>query len=384
MTLAIRPYQFITTPQDWADCVVVLRRQPRIAIDLEANSLYAYHERICLIQITVPSADYIIDPLAKLDLELLGELVGNAGIEKVLHSSEYDLILMKKQFDWELKNLFDTMWGARILGYHKMGLANLLYKHFDVTLNKKFQKANWCKRPLASEKLRYAQLDTHFLLRLRSILAKKLHAEGHWEEAQEIFTEQAIIDVPDTTFAPEHFWRLNQVYSLNRRQQAVARAITIFRNAEGCRQDRPVFRIFSDKTVIEIARKMPANMTQLADINGMSPRQLKRYGKKILKAVSQGKNAPPPTFPHRPPRPPKTTLKRYNKLREWRKKQAIQRGVESDVILCRQTLHQLAQQCPTTPEQLAQISTLGAWRRKTYGEALLQLLRKPIKVTKDI
>ncbi|PJF34280.1 MAG: ribonuclease D, partial [Candidatus Thermofonsia Clade 1 bacterium] len=51
-----------------------LAQEPLIAADTESNSLFAYRERVCLIQLSTRSADYIIDPLSLSDLAPLGTL----------------------------------------------------------------------------------------------------------------------------------------------------------------------------------------------------------------------------------------------------------------------------------------------------------------------
>ena len=131
----LAPFKFVKNQDEWHSCLNSLQKQPRVAIDLEANSLYAYQEQICLIQITIPDQDFIVDPLSDLDLSELGGLISNPRLEKIFHAAEYDLILFKRQFGWHLQNLFDTMWAARILGYSRCGLANLLNSSYGVTLN---------------------------------------------------------------------------------------------------------------------------------------------------------------------------------------------------------------------------------------------------------
>jgi len=132
----------ITTPSDWKSCLARLEGEPRLAVDLESNSLFAYRERVCLIQISVPEQDYIIDPLSGLDFSGLGALFQSHDTEKVFHAAEYDLILMKREYGWDLANIFDTMWAARILGYARIGLASILESQYGLKLNKKYQKAD--------------------------------------------------------------------------------------------------------------------------------------------------------------------------------------------------------------------------------------------------
>jgi len=370
------PHQLITTSQEWQEGLEKLQAEPRLAIDLEANSMHAYREQVCLIQISIPQQDYIIDPLAKLDLSRLGSLIADPAVEKVFHAAEYDLTLVKRQYGWELNNLFDTMWAARILGYPRYGLAHLLKRLYNVRLNKRFQKSNWCKRPLSPAHLTYAQLDTHYLLQLRDQLDSELKAAGRQQEAQEIFKEQTRVKLSDNNFDPEDFWSISGAYDLNRQQQALLRELTIYRDQVAHRRDQPLFKIFSDRTLLELAQAAPNQLEQLRQIHGMSNGQIQRYGQRLLQVIDSGKQAAPPSYPKRSKRPPEPVSNRYEKLHNWRKSRAQARGVESDVIISRDALWKIAEANPQTIDELAQIDFVGIWRSQLYGEEMLDVLHR--------
>ena len=112
----IAPFRYVDNQAAWATCLNELRAASRLAIDLEANSMFAYQERVCLIQISTDKHDFIIDPVRRVDLSGLGAIIADPAVEKVFHAAEYDLILMRRDYDWHLNNLFDTMWAVRILG----------------------------------------------------------------------------------------------------------------------------------------------------------------------------------------------------------------------------------------------------------------------------
>lgn len=368
-------YQLITGPRQWSDCLEQLLVEPRLAVDLEANSMFAYRERVCLIQVSTPSQDFIIDPLARLDFHVLGEIFADPGVEKVFHAAEYDLILMKRQYDWEVNSLFDTMWAARILGYKRYGLASLLEQFYNVRLNKRYQKSNWCQRPLTPEQLAYASYDTHFLFRLRDKLAAELDAEGCLEEATEIFTENTRVKISNNDFDPNSFWSINGVHDLTRQEQAVLKAVNIYRDREAKRRNQPLFKIFSERTQLEIAQRLPETMDELATVHGMSKGQLRRYGRTLLEIVRNAKRAEPPVIPRKPKRVSERVLSRYERLHSWRKHRARARGVESDVIISRDALWELAHTNPQTGEALNQLKHVGEWRSRTYGSEILQVLQ---------
>lgn len=372
--MQLPPHDLITTPSDWQNCLGLLKREPRIAIDLEANSMYAYRERVCLIQISIPSQDFIVDPVANLELSGLGELLADTAVEKVFHAAEYDLILLKREYKWELNNLFDTMWAARILGYKQYGLASMLQSLFGLKLNKQYQKSNWCKRPLSPQQLTYAQHDTHHLLQLRDQLAAELKASGHAEEAQEIFWEQTQVKPGNHEFDPDSFWSIHGVHELSGQQRAILKAINIYRDQEAERRNQPLFKIFGDRTMLELAQHTPQNINDLHHIYGMSNGQIRRYGKSLLHIIQASQRQPAPRQPQRAERPPDDVVCRYEKLHNWRKLCAQKRGVESDVILSRDTLWAIARHNPHTLNELAQLDKMGVWRCRTYGQDILKLL----------
>ena len=358
----------------WQRCLQRLQREPRIAVDLEANSMYAYRERICLIQVSIPRQDYILDPLGDFELDGFGKLIEDATVEKVFHAAEYDLMLMKREFGWQLSNLFDTQWAARILGVDRVGLANVLKDVFGVSLDKRYQRANWCRRPLSAAQLAYAQADTHFLLRLRDHYAEALRTSGRWTEAQEIFEEQSRVELPDLSFDPDGFWQITGANRLSAQGVAVLKALHIYRDAEARHRDLPHFKVLQDRTLLELAQVLPEDIEDLSQIHGMSKGQVRRYGKNLLRLIDENRAAPRPKRPPRPERMPEAVVNRYEALHDWRKERAQTRGVESDVIISRDALWRLARANPHTQRELQEINGLGPWRLATYGQEILGVL----------
>lgn len=375
IVVSLPPYNLVAAEAEWQTCLADIKNHTRLAIDLESNSLFSYREEVCLIQLSTGKKDYIIDPIAGLDLYEFGQIIQDSSIEKVFHAAEYDCILLKKQYGWKLENLFDTMWAARILGYQRFGLANMLEKAYDVRLNKKYQKANWCKRPLSGAQLIYAQMDTHFLLRLRDDLAAEIEKAGYMVEAREVFAEQTQVRAANKLFDPHGFWTINGVRDLRPKQQAVVRALYLFREEQAKRQNRPHFKIIGDRTIIELARLSPTHPEGMEGVYGMSPGQIRRYGRQLARIIERALTDPAPRWPKRSNRRPSEVVSsRYERLHYWRKERARARGVESDVIVSRDALWELARANPSCVADLSSINGLGPWRRATYGEDILEVL----------
>ena len=374
MNYQLPPHLFVNTARKWNECLRELQSVSRFAVDLESNGLFAYREQICLIQISTENRDFIVDPFAEIDLAPFGELIGDAVIEKVFHASEYDLILMKRERDWEIEGLFDTMWAARVLGYEKIGLASMLGELYGLEISKKHQRANWSERPLTRDQLAYAQTDTHFLLQMRDELEERLEAMGRLEEAEEIFMEQSHVRLPDVAFSADSFWSINGTRDLDPRQKAVLRELNIYRDQEARERNRPPFKVFANRTLIELAERMPRRTNELSRVYGLRERQVRRYGRGLLAAIERGKQAPIPKRAKRE-RKPDDVVERYEALHEWRKNRARERGIASDVVMTRETMWDLAYANPSSAEMLSAVESFGTVRRGLYGAEVLAVLQ---------
>jgi ribonuclease D len=337
--------------------------------------MFAYRERVCLIQITIPGQDFVVDPLAVADLSGLGELIYDSSVEKVFHAAEYDLILLRRDYGWKLNNLFDTMWAARILGYAQVGLASLLEQFYRVKLDKHYQKSNWCRRPLTRPQLAYAHLDTHYLLDLRDRLDGELQARDCQEEAAEIFAEQTDVRIPNNGFDPDSFWTITGIGDLPPEGRAIARALHIYRDQEARQRNLPAFKVFGDRTLVELAQLAPSRLSDVERVHGMTHGQVARYGERLLEVIRESRHNSPPSPPPRSKRPPESVLNRYDRLHTWRKERARARGVESDVVADREALWAIAQANPKTPAELEALNVLGPWRLKTYAADILNVLK---------
>jgi ribonuclease D len=366
----------VTTPAQLERLMEALSGQSAVAVDTESNSLYAYQEQVCLIQFSIPGADYVVDPLTGLDLSPLAGLFADDGIQKVFHAAEYDVMCLKRDFGFHFANLFDTMWAGRILGWPHVGLGDVLAETFQVQTRKRYQRYNWGRRPLEPEALIYACIDTHYLLDLQRLQAETLMQQGHWTEAREIFDQVAASEPSWQAFDPEGFWRVKGAHDLAGRERAILRELWIWRDGEASRRDRPHFKVLSDRVLLLLAKTAPRTAQDLIAVDSLKPHHVRRYGERILQAVQRGIVASVPRLPSPPPRRPSAEVGRFRALRAWRKRMANERGVENDVIVGNAVLWTLAEQNPRTFADLESIEGLGPWRRETYGEGILQMLAK--------
>lgn len=366
------PPVWVDKPHTYNRMIADLVTQSRVAVDTESNSLHAYREQVCLIQFSTRKIDYVIDPLALDDLGLLGPIFSNPNIEKIFHAAEYDLICLRRDFDFKFANLFDTMHAARVLGYPFVGLDNLLAEKFQFEMDKRHQKADWAVRPLSPAQLDYARLDTHFLFDLRDVLEAELKEKDRLEIAREDFVRACIVDLPVEKVNGASWKRFSMRKDVSPRELTVLSELCISRDRIAERMNRPVFKVISDGLLLDIARNLPEKDVDLAGL-GLSPKQVRLWGDEILEAVKRGTVAP---LVEREParRPNDAMLKRLQKLKNWRKKVAEELRVESDIVLPKAYLNRLAEYPLKGLRDLESIMSGSPTRFKKYGEQIYRLL----------
>ncbi len=218
------------------ELIAGLAGEPAVALDTESNSFHVYRERVCLVQLSTRASDYVIDPFA-VDLRLIGQALA-AVPTLVLHGADYDVRCLKRAYGMRLTGLFDTMAAARRLGRPGLGLSALVERHFGARLSKDFQRSDWGRRPLSAEQVRYAALDTHFLLPLHDLLARELREGGHEEEAQREFERIAAAEPRPKIFDPEGWRHLRGARQLDSARTRAAEE-PLDRQGSACRCARP-------------------------------------------------------------------------------------------------------------------------------------------------
>ena len=374
MASDLPPPLVVTSDDEFRRLIPTLHASPQLAVETESNSLHAYQERVCLIQISTAEADVLIDPLALADLSPLGPLLADPAIEKVFHAAEYDLACLRRDFGFHVTNLFDTRVAARTLGRTRTGLGDLLEETFAVHLDKRNQRANWGKRPLPLMLLDYARLDTHYLLPLRDRLADELDQAGRTAEADEECRRVASAPSPATENTDQAFWRITNARKLSGPQAAVLRELHAQREAEAQRRDCPPFKVLGDGALLAMAQAMPRTRTALEAVSELSPRARQRYGGEWLAAVRRGLEAPAPLRPsHR--NGDEASQARFQRLREWRRLAAAARGIESDLILPRDMAWEIARANPTDLDSLHRLMVPLETRFAAHGAAILEALQ---------
>jgi ribonuclease D len=347
-----------------------------LAVDTESNSMYVYREQVCLIQFSTPETDYLVDPLALTDLSSLAPIFVDPQIEKIFHAAEYDLICLKRDFGFEFNHIFDTMIAARILGRSNLGLSAMLQDEFGIELDKRFQRANWGRRPIPAPMLEYARMDTHYLIPLRNRLKAALEECGRWPIAQEDFRREAAVIPPATENNANTCWRVASGQELSPTQAAVLNALCRYREQQAKKANLPPFKILSNRVLLQIALELPRTPEELATVEGFSQRNLQQHGAGLLAAIRKGLQDPPPHRPHDNRPLNDLYYVRLDALRNWRKETGQRLGVPSDVILPRDVLETIARTQPKSMDELAAVMGDLPWRLEHFGKHILRIVNR--------
>src|SRR5438093_11933094 len=234
----------IASASQLAELLPQFEKVDRVAVDTEADSLHCYREKLCLLQVSLPGRDYVVDPLANVDLEPLCAALERKEI--VLHGADFDLRLLRRGLNFSARRIFDTVIAARLLGIREFSLAALVKRYFGVELGKGSQKANWGRRPLPARMIEYAMNDTHYLLPLADCLESQLREcdQLDWlrPSCQSALERAAGERVRDE----DELWRIRGSASLRGQEAAVLRALWQWRENEAEAADRPPFHILQN------------------------------------------------------------------------------------------------------------------------------------------
>jgi ribonuclease D len=373
----------IDTDAGFGKMMDVLADVNLIALDTEADSLFHYWPKVCLIQLSAIAGangsiiDFLVDPLRLKQLQPLGEKLH--AIEVVMHAAENDALLLGREFGFHISNIFDTQLAARILGWPRAGLAAILEDKFGVMSDKRQQRTDWSRRPLTSQQITYAALDTHHLLQLRETQIDELKRKGRWEEALDGFEQLASISVDAQPTEARTFWDMKGVRDVPREQHGLLSALWEWREAEAQRRDIPPFKIANDAVLMKLADQVPTSYSTLQRIQGIGDYTLSRYGDALLRVIRDNRTRRPPAYPPYRGRPESmlddAQRSRFDALRAWRTQVAEQRGVALDIVLNSATLIEIAKLNPRSVGEMAGVAGMTPWKRSAYGEDILRVLK---------
>lgn len=282
-------WTFVNTPAKLAKAEKSIRSVPVIALDTEYDSFRYFREKLCLLQIQAGERTWLIDPLAEgLDLSFLGDVLADPEILKIFHAGDNDIRILKRDYNFAFRNIFDTHRAASLLGFRQLALTTLLEIHLGVKLEKKMQRSRWDIRPLSEEQLDYAALDTAHLPGLYRKLDAELREKGLEKEAKHHFVGLTAVDWRPKALDRVGHRKLPGYGQLTSEQKERVRQLYRWRFEKADEINRACFMLLPDPQLVALARLESPSPATLTGPGLLSAEGSHRFGPELLKLLQPG------------------------------------------------------------------------------------------------
>jgi len=341
-------HQLLDLPGSLGPLMAALDRVEEVTLDTEADNMYHYKTRVCLLQFLVDGEIFLVDVLAPgIETKQLWPRLAKKHL--VMHGSDFDLRLLHAECGFRAKSIFDTMLAAQLLGRQRVGLASLLEEHFGVELDKEGQKANWSKRPIVPKLLDYAARDVAHLPELRTLLTRELAKRDRLEWLDQQCQRQIVAGAEGFAPPDENDWRIGKSERLRGKGLTVLNAVWHWREQTAQRLDVPPFKVCSNEVLMRFAQAAEegASESTVLAAHHLGKRH-ERLIVSLTAAVRAGLERDPQTLPRRRGRDPSQSplsteeLVRQDRLKADRDRVAARLEIEPTLIANRSQLAQIA------------------------------------------
>ena len=372
------PYRYVSSPSELGALAKRVAGEPLIAVDTEAASFHRYVDRIYLIQLSTRDETAIIDPLTVGDVADLGAVLADPKVEVIFHDADYDLRILDRDYGIRARHLFDTRIAAQLLGEPGIGLAALLEKYMKVTVNKKFQRADWSRRPLTEDMLDYAAMDTRHLPALRDELRRQLEEQGRLSWAEEEFTHLEDLRWTPPLTNGDSYLRIKGARLLSRRGLALLKELAHWRDDVASELDRASFRVMPNEALLLLSGAPPTDTDALKAVPGVSERLVDARGGAVMDALARGLAVPEKELP-RFPRGERRAMdaafdQRVEKLKAARNAAAERLKLDPGVLCPKGALEALARAKPKNMADLRAVPDVRKWQIQVLGAEFLSAL----------
>jgi len=359
-----------------------LSEAAELAVDLEADSMHAFRARLCFLQLGTDTEVYLWDTLVPgVDARLLVPLMADPARTKFFHAAQGDLQFLAEA-GVRVQGLFDTHRAATLLGWPKVGLADIARERLGVELPKEHQQSDFSLRPLPAEMREYIANDVRYLCELGRQVREECRKADILEEVlldcARMCEEAAARPDVGADYKPK-LPRSGLTPAQQLLAHAVAQALHRKRLEWAEKANVPMGRMLSNMAIGDIAVKLPTNPKELARAAGVRGGFVREHGEEVLALVREllEKSRKGELKPEREGRDGSrdpNRRKREDVLKAFRSEKAVERKVTPSVVLPNPVLEVLASVPPRNLEELSKVPWMGEKRVRLYGEALIALL----------
>lgn len=372
--------RYVDSAESLEQALQIIQKSSWAAVDTEADSLHHYLEKLCLVQVSVPGEDFVIDPFGSADIKPL-----IAALEKkflIFHGADFDLRMLHRYAGFKAEKMFDTMIAAQYLGYDKQGLADLALKHCQVALSKSAQKADWSQRPLDERMLAYAANDTHFLKHIQEVMEEELSALGRLEWHRQACDRlaRAIPLAKEHRVLSEDRWVIKGANKLRGAQVTILKELWTWRDGEARKFDRPSFKVLTNDMLLELVEWASAADTPDVALWPRCPRNIKRdHRDQVNRVIVDARVMPQQLFPERKPsyrrKPPQNFKELLGVLKQTREEIAKELNIHPSIVATNNILETVIVEPPQSKEEMGKVEGVLPWQ----AEILYDVFAKTLK-----
>lgn len=370
-------YRFIRTPAELEQFVSRINQEKIIAVDLEADSMFHFQEKVCLLQMAGNGENVVIDPLEVNDLSALAPIFKDKDVCKVFHGSDYDVRSLYRDFSIEINNLFDTQLASMFMGQRETSLGAVVCNRFGIQLDKRYQKKDWSQRPLPDGMIEYAASDVYHLIPLARMLMDELEEKGRLDWVKEECDYLSEVRPMENGSDPL-FLRFRGAGRLPRRNLAALEGLLQYRRKLAEKKDRPLFKVISNTALLKIATEMAQTPQAMEAARCLSAKQIRIYGKP-LSAIVKKANALAekdlPVYPRkRRPSVSPGVPERIKIIKDWRDRLADGLGLDPALLFNKALMTAIAVKKPADRQGLRNVEGIRNWQVKAFGKEVLTVL----------
>ncbi|MBK5227488.1 MAG: ribonuclease D [Actinobacteria bacterium] len=373
--------RFLTSQSDVDELVEAAHGAGRVGLDTEFMREKTYRARLCLLQVATPDDLVLIDPLENVDLKGVGDLVSSPDVEVVVHAGRQDFELFYEGMGAVPKRVFDIQVAAGFAGIGaSLPYNRLIEETVGANVDKGESYTDWCQRPLTEAQLHYAANDVRYLLEAAAVLKEKLKgmARLEWVEEELLSFEKEELYSAD----PAEAWRrVSGKGSLRGKHLSILREVARWREETAARRDIPRGWVLKDQTLVEIARRSPANAGDLGSIRGLNAKEAERSGGGILQAIEKGKRGPAIEATSSPPRAAQIRARMLTGLADAIVRSRCEHAeIATELVATRGDLEALLADVFSNEHHLEKHRLMRGWRRDLAGEAVVALAEGRVAV----
>lgn len=339
-----------------------------LAVDTEFIRDSTYYPSLCLIQIAGINFAAAIDPLAKLDMSPIWELLLNKNILKVFHAGRQDIEIFFGLMGEIPTPIYDTQIAAMFCGLgDQVSYESLVNNFLGLSVNKEHQFTNWLQRPLSKNQINYAISDVTHLINIFPLIRKAIKDNNREEwvtKELEHLSKKELYKVK-----PDEVWKKIKLKNSNPQMLNLLKYLAYWRENECKKRNIPRNRLIRDDVLINISFSKPKTISELKKIRAIPKNLSNDDFSQILEVIDKAEKVKREEWPlistSTSPQISKSSLELLKILLKYCSEE---NGLAEKVIANTDDLKSILE------GQKKNMKVFTGWRNKIFGEMALSLL----------